>query len=97
MIVRIVHMHFKREAIPTFLELFEHHRDAISGQPGCHGLELIQSSSDATTISTISHWENDACLDAYRKSELFGRVWPATKALFSETPTALSHTLLWGS
>lgn len=97
MIVRIVHMHFQRGTLETFLTLFEEHRDAISNQEGCHGLQLIQSSSDAATISTISHWENEASLNAYRKSELFGKVWPATKALFSETPTVQSHTLLWGS
>ncbi|MAC17280.1 MAG: hypothetical protein CMC97_03175 [Flavobacteriales bacterium] len=40
-------------------------------------------------------WEGEQALNAYRNSPLFGTVWPATKALFSEPPVARSHDLLW--
>lgn len=97
MIQRIVHMTFKEEALPSFMALFEQHRDDIAGQPGCHSLLLVQDVGDPSTISTISLWEDAESLDAYRKSALFGKVWPATKALFAAPPEAHSHTLLWAS
>ena len=97
MIKRIVHMRFKEEALPSFMALFEQHRHDIASQPGCHNLQLVQDVSNPSTISTISLWEDAESLDAYRKSALFGKVWPATKALFAAPPEAHSHTLLWAS
>ena len=97
MIQRIVHMRFKTDALPSFMALFEEHRHDIAGQPGYHSLQLVQEVSDPLTISTISLWEDEHSLDAYRKSALFGKVWPATKVLFAAPPEAHSHTLLWAS
>ena len=97
MILRTVHMHFRPEAIPEFLALFETHRNAIAGQPGCHAVHLIQSPDAPERMGTVSLWESPGDLEAYRQSDLFGTVWPATKALFASKPAAESHRLLWSS
>lgn len=97
MIVRIVHMAFRPETLPPFLALFEQHRDAISGQPGCTQLQLVQDPEDPLALMTISTWDGPEALDAYRGSALFGEVWPATKRLFSAPPRAQTLSLLWAS
>ena len=97
MILRTVHMHFRPEAIPEFLALFESHRDAIASQPGCRAVHLIQSLEVPERIGTVSLWACPEDLEAYRRSALFGAVWPATKALFASKPVAESHRLLWSS
>jgi len=38
-------------------------------------------------------WESEEALNAYRKSELFGSVWPKTKACFANPAEAWSTTL----
>ena len=90
-------MHFRPEAVPDFMLLFETHRDAIARQPGCRGVQLIQSEDNPERIGTVSLWDDPSSLDAYRGSDLFAAVWPATKALFASRPTAESHRLLWSS
>ena len=97
MILRTVHMHFRPEAIPEFLALFESHRDAIASQPGCRAVHLIQSPEAPERIGTVSLWACPEDLEAYRRSALFGAVGPATKALFASKPVAESHRLLWSS
>ena len=97
MIVRIVHMEFLPEKRTEFLALFEQHKAAIAAQPGCRHLKLVQRDDKTTSISTISTWDSQADLDAYRKSNLFAQVWPSTKALFAAPPHAQSHTVLWAS
>ena len=97
MILRTVHMHFRPEAVPAFMLLFETHRNAIAAQPGCRGVHLIQSSTSPERIGTVSIWDSALDLEAYRQSALFGTVWPATKALFASNPSAESHRLLWSS
>ena len=94
MILRTVHMHFQPEAIPEFLALFESHRDAIASQPGCRAVHLIQSPEAPERIGTVSLWASPKNLEAYRRSALFGTVWPATKALFASKPVAESLSLI---
>ena len=97
MIVRIVHMEFLPEKRAVFLALFEQYKDQIAAQPGCHNLKLLQRDDKTTSISTVSTWNSQEHLDAYRAGSLFAEVWPATKALFAAPPTAQSHSVLWAS
>ena len=95
MILRTVHMTFKPESIGDFRELFERHRNEIAQQPGCRSLQLIADPEAPYKMGTVSVWEGEEHLNAYRHSPLFGTVWPATKALFAEPPVAKTHDLLW--
>jgi len=90
MFKRIVKLEFKEANIPTFLNDFDQVKDKIRAFPGCKSLELLQDKSDEGIFFTYSTWESEEALEAYRKSELFGEVWPKTKALFRDKPKAWS-------
>src|SRR6478736_6528797 len=90
MIVRIVRMHFRASEVTTFLQIFEANKEAIRNFPGCTHLELLRDFSNQATFTTISHWNDAADLEEYRKSELFKGVWARVKVLFSENPQAFS-------
>jgi quinol monooxygenase YgiN len=90
MLIRIVRMTFVPEQVPAFLALFRASEQCIRQQPGCRHLELWQDADQPAVYCTYSHWDDAAALDAYRKSALFGEVWPATKRLFAAPPVAFS-------
>jgi quinol monooxygenase YgiN len=83
-------MTFLPEAVPAFLELFRNSEQQIRQMPGCQFLELWQDADQANVYCTHSHWHSTEALNAYRRSELFGRVWPATKRLFAAPAQAFS-------
>lgn len=83
-------MSFHSEHIVTFQTIFETNWPAIKGFEGCHHVELLQDQQNPNLFFTFSLWESEAHLDAYRHSELFGKVWGATKALFNDKPQAWS-------
>ena len=90
MLIRIVRMTFRPEEEPAFLALFRATEQRIRQQSGCRLLELWQDADHAATYCTHSHWDDAAALNTYRKSALFGEVWPATKRLFAAPPVAFS-------
>jgi len=58
MIIRIVQMTFREEAVSEFLALFEERRLQIRSFEGCRHLELWQDAADARIFFTYSHWES---------------------------------------
>lgn len=91
MLIRIVKMTFQADKIDDFVRIFEENKEAIRNQAGCRHLELWQDKDYPNIFSTYSLWENEDYLNQYRHSSTFGKVWPATKALFAEKPVASSH------
>lgn len=86
-------MEFKPEETANFLAYFETIKDKIEGMPGLVSLKLYQDEKDKNIIFTHSTWLNKSSLDAYRSSEIFGKVWPFTKTLFRAKPAAWSLKL----
>ena len=91
MIIRVVRMTFKEEAVGQFLEIFDGSKEKIRSFPGCQHLQLLQDAHASNIFSTYSIWEEEANLNDYRHSELFGQVWPETKRLFAASPVAHSY------
>lgn len=89
-LIRIVRMTFQEDKVDGFLEIFEASKNKIATMPGCNSVELLQDYNDSTIFSTYSIWDSEEDLNNYRKSELFGGVWKATKALFAAKPVAFS-------
>lgn len=87
---RLVRMTFRENALEEFLELFHRSKNQIRSRPGCLHLELWQDAGAPHICTTYSIWESQDYLDEYRRSELFGQIWPATKTLFAEAPVAFS-------
>jgi heme oxygenase (mycobilin-producing) len=90
MIIRIVRMHFTEAGVTEFLDIFDRHKESIRNFPGCSHLQLLKDYQDPNCFTTLSHWQDAAALDNYRKSELFGQVWGRVKTLFSERSQAFS-------
>lgn len=90
MIIRVVRMHFTREGVEEFLQIFRTNQQAIRNFPGCTHLELLKDAADPTIYATLSHWDAQSSLDKYRQSELFGKVWGSVKPLFAERTQAFS-------
>ena len=93
MLVRIVRLPLLAGREVDFLALFRQSETQIRAQPGCHHLALGQQADTPGTYCTISHWTDAVALDAYRRSALFGQVWPATKRLLAAPPEAFSIVL----
>ena len=94
MLIRVVRLTFNPAQVPAFLALFAATKGRIQAQPGCRHLELWQDADQPHIFCTHSHWDSPAALDAYRRSALFGQVWPATKKLFAAPPLAFSSLIL---
>ncbi|GAB3226884.1 hypothetical protein GCM10027346_09640 [Hymenobacter seoulensis] len=90
MLIRIVRMTFAPERVAEFLQIFRDSEHQIRQMPGCQFLELWQDADMPHVFCTHSHWDSADSLNAYRRSELFGQVWPATKTLFAAAPVAFS-------
>lgn len=90
MLIRVVKMTFKEEAIPSFLRLFNQRKQEIRSFAGCHHLELWQDRLYGNVYFTYSHWQNAEALDLYRSSPFFSETWQQTKPLFSAPPQAWS-------
>lgn len=90
MIIRVVNMHFHPEHVVRFRQIFNESCEAIRTTHGCRYLELCQSTLDPGSLTTISHWDSEEELNAYRQSDLFQKTWAQTKALFSAKPQASS-------
>ena len=88
--IRIVRMVFAPEGVPVFLNIYRSSQHQIREMPGCSFLELWQDADQPHIYYTHSHWESVEFLNAYRRSELFGRVWPITKVLFAVPAQAFS-------
>jgi heme-degrading monooxygenase HmoA len=83
-------MHFTEAGVSEFLEIFNRNKEAIRNFPGCSHLELLKDHDDPFCYTTLSHWDAQTSLDAYRKSALFEGVWGQVKSLFSERSQAFS-------
>ena len=94
MIVRIVRLTLLRHQVAEFDALFAKHREQILAQQGCLGVELLTDSTRPFVRATLSRWDSEADLNAYRSSALFGVIWPATKVLFSAPPQVWSYEVV---
>lgn len=92
MITRIVQLTFQEHLVDEFLKSFEENGPKIRAFDGCHGVDLVQDMYRPYVFFTLSKWDNEDALNAYRNSELFKNTWKNTKALFSLPAHAWSTT-----
>lgn len=84
-------MTFREDAVETFLsDVFEKSKDRIRAFPGCRHMELLRQIGQPNVLFTLSHWDDEAALEAYRQSEFFQNTWAKTKTLFAEKAEAWS-------
>ena len=91
MIKRIVKMTFREAETGRFLrDVFEESKSRIRAFPGCRHMELLRHTEQPNILFTLSIWDDEAALEAYRQSDLFRTTWAKTKALFAEKAEAWS-------
>jgi quinol monooxygenase YgiN len=93
MLLRIVRMTVRPDAIDTFLEHFDASASRIRARPGCEHLELWRNTRFPNICTTYSQWTGDDALQAYRASDLFQSTWGKVKPLFAAPPEAHSYTV----
>jgi quinol monooxygenase YgiN len=94
-IQRIVKMTFTADKCDAFQTFFSEIKTQIEAQPGCNGVKLLKDQNpDSGIFFTYSIWDDQASIDAYRKTELFGKVWPTVKKWFADKPEAWSTDLI---
>ena len=93
MILRLVKMEFMSKNTSEFLTYFESISHEIKQMPGLVNLKLYQDVNNPNVVFTHSTWLNEESLKNYKKSKLFGEVWPKTKKLFASEAVAWSLTL----
>lgn len=94
-IQRIVKMTFTADKCDAFQDFFSKIKVQIEAQPGCEGVKLLRDQDSTSGIFfTYSVWKDQASIDAYRKTELFGKVWPTVKEWFADKPEAWSTELI---
>ena len=77
-------MTFREEAVQSFVaDVFEQSKVHIRAFEGCRHMELLQHKSRPNILFTLSIWEDEDALNAYRASALFADTWAKTKALFA--------------
>lgn len=81
-------MSFLPEKIENFKTIFKDNRHSIKNFEGCSHVELLQDQNNPSVFFTYSLWKSEEHLNRYRQSELFKRVWGATKLLFNAKPEA---------
>lgn len=94
MIKRIVKMSFDAQYIEEFKLIFENNWQSIKNSEGCEHVELLQDQFHPSVFFTYSIWISEEYLNQYRNSELFSRVWSATKKLFNDKPQAWTVRLI---
>lgn len=94
MIVRIVKMTFLSDKTQDFLTLFHASKEYIRAMPGCTHLELLNDIHSPDIFFTYSYWQSEEDLNNYRDSELFKKVWGATKLLHAKKAEAWSLKLM---
>ncbi len=83
MITRIVQLTFQEHLVDEFLKIFEENGGKIRAFKGCYGVELVRDRYRPYVFFTLSKWEDEEALNAYRRSVLFREMWTVTKTLFS--------------
>ncbi|WP_297818237.1 antibiotic biosynthesis monooxygenase family protein [Segetibacter sp.] len=90
MLVRMVKMTFRADAVEAFKVFFEERKEKIRNFEGCTHLELWQDNHDQNIFFTYSNWQDEAALTHYRNSSFFRDTWQLTRPMFSAKAEAWS-------
>jgi heme-degrading monooxygenase HmoA len=94
MIKRLVKLTFQADKTADFVAIFEASKDKIRAMSGCQHVELLRDATATNVFFTLSLWDTEGSLEAYRQSDLFRTTWAKTKVLFSDKPAAWTTTMI---
>lgn len=90
MIIRFVKLKILPEHIKDFKNLTKNEKNDILAFKGCSHLEIFQDTAKPSIFFTVSHWESEYMLNAYRESIFFRENWNQVKKWFANKPEAWS-------
>ncbi|MBB2148548.1 putative quinol monooxygenase [Pedobacter gandavensis] len=90
MLIRLVKMQFNADFVSEFQENFKTLQPQIAAFEGCSSVQLLQDHQQDNLFFTISHWKDEAHLEAYRCSPLFRDTWAKVKPNFAAKAEAWS-------
>lgn len=94
MVQRFVRLEFDPTKTDAFMAIFESVKEKVRHFEGCRGLWLYRDVHSQNVYYTISLWDSNEALEAYRHSELFLTNWEQMRVLFAGKATAHSMELL---
>lgn len=93
MIKRIVRLTVKDTAASeAFQEIYRSRNPFKNGVKGCRDVKVMKDVNDENVYYTVSIWDHNDDLEAYRESEYFAETWPMVKAQLSKRAEAFSMT-----
>lgn len=95
MVVRIVKLTFAENKVEEFKAFFENIKHVVNDFEGCKGMQMLQNMEDPKEFMTYSVWKNEQCLNKYRSSADFGKIWPTIKPWFIAAPQAWTNEVLF--
>lgn len=90
MITRLVKLTIAKDKVAEFEAIFVANKHKIEKFPGCVSVKVMRDVNAPHVFFTYSIWENEEAINTYRKSELFGSIWPNAKLTFADKPEAWS-------
>jgi quinol monooxygenase YgiN len=90
-IKRIVKLTIEVEKRELFISLYLERAKKIASFEGCISVDLLEDRYDKAVFFTVSNWQSEEQLNAYRDSDFFETTWKKVKPLFAEK--ALAWTL----
>lgn len=90
MITRLVKLTIANDKITEFERIFVSNQHKIASFPGCVSVKVLRDVNQTNVFFTYSIWKSEEAIEDYRKSELFGSIWPNAKKTFIEKPEAWS-------
>ncbi len=94
MIKRLVKLTFQSDKTDDFITIFEDSKHLIRQRNGCQHLELLRDATTPHVFFTLSFWDDETALNAYRDSDLFKTTWAKTKILFSDRAQSWTTTMV---
>lgn len=91
MIKRIVRLTLKdNTSKAAFEEIYNRRNPHKNGVQGCHDVKVMKDVNEENIYYTVSTWESNDDLEAYRHSDYFKETWPMVKAHLATRAKAFS-------
>lgn len=93
MITRVVRLTLRPDVkSEAFEEIYRNRNPFAKGVKGCRSVKVLKDVNDERVLYTLSAWDCNEDLEAYRQSEYFAQTWPMVKALLGQKTQAFSMT-----
>ena len=94
MVIRLVELSIQKDKLSIAKNILADVAPKVRNSPGCRHLRILMDLHNPSRITTYSHWNSEADLNAYRTSDVFKNFWTEIKPLFAVPAKAWSSESL---